>query len=139
MHVVDGAHPDPGSQLATVRDVIGEVGARDLPEIVVFNKSDLVDPDRRLVLRGLEPTAIFVSARTGEGIDELEARIAELLPQPNVELDLLIPYDRGDLVSFAHARARVVETSYEEGGTRMRLLADERVAERLTAELAAAL
>ena len=60
VHVVDGAHPDPGAQLATVRDVIGEVGARDLPEIVVFNKSDLVDDDRRLVLRGLEPTALFV-------------------------------------------------------------------------------
>ena len=136
VHVVDGAHPDPGAQLATVRDVIGEVGARDLPEIVVFNKSDLVDDDRRLVLRGLEPTALFVSARTGEGMPELLERIAELLPQPNVELDLVVPYDRGDLVSFAHARARVLETSYEEGGTRMRLLADERVAERLRSELA---
>ena len=80
VHVVDGAHPDPGAQLATVRDVIGEVGARDLPEIVVFNKSDLIDDDRRLVLRGLEPTALFVSARTGEGMPELLERIAELLP-----------------------------------------------------------
>jgi GTP-binding protein HflX len=136
VHVVDGAHPDPGAQLATVRDVIGEVGARDLPEIVVFNKSDLIDDDRRLVLRGLEPTALFASARTGEGMPELLERIAELLPQPNVELDLVVPYDRGDLVAFAHARARVLKTSYEEGGTRMRLLADERVAERLRSELA---
>jgi GTP-binding protein HflX len=135
VHVVDGAHPDPGAQLATVRDVIGEVGARDLPEIVVFNKSDLIDDDRRLVLRGLEPTALFASARTGEGMPELLERIAELLPQPNVELDLVVPYDRGDLVAFAHARARVLETSYEEGGTRMRLLADERVAEKLQSEL----
>jgi GTP-binding protein HflX len=119
-----------------VRDVIGEVGARDLPEIVVFNKSDLIDDDRRLVLRGLEPTALFASARTGEGMPELLERIAELLPQPNVELDLVVPYDRGDLVAFAHARARVLKTSYEEGGTRMRLLADERVAERLRSELA---
>ena len=55
VHVVDASHPDPASQLATVRDVIGEVGARDLPEIVVFNKADLVDDDERLVLRGLEP------------------------------------------------------------------------------------
>ncbi len=55
VHVVDASHPDPAAQLATVRDVIGEVGARDLPEIVAFNKSDLVDDDRRLVLRGLEP------------------------------------------------------------------------------------
>jgi GTP-binding protein HflX len=128
VHVVDGAHPDPGAQLATVRDVIGEVGARDLPEIVVFNKADLVDDDRRLVLRGLEPGAIFVSARTGEGIDELRGRIADTLPQWDVELDLLVPYDRGDVVSLAHQKARVLDTEYEEDGTRIRLVATDRIA-----------
>src|SRR6478752_2810256 len=76
VHVVDASHPDPAAQLATVRDVIGDVGARDLPEIVAFNKSDLVDDDRRLLLRGLEPDGVFVSARTGAGIDELTERIA---------------------------------------------------------------
>jgi GTP-binding protein HflX len=131
VHVVDGSHPDPSAQLATVRDVIGEVGARDLPEIVVFNKADLVDPDDRLVLRGLEPDAVFVSARTGEGIDELLARIADALPQPDVALDLLVPYDRGDLVALAHRTTRVMETSYEEDGTRLRLLATRRAAEQL--------
>src|SRR6187402_909791 len=60
VHVVDGAHPDPAAQLATVRDVIGEVNARELPEIVVFNKADLIDLDTRIVLRGLEPEALFV-------------------------------------------------------------------------------
>src|SRR5690606_24619690 len=75
VHVVDGSHPDPSAQLATVRDVIGEVGARDIPEIVAFNKADLADDDQRLLLRGLEPDGIFVSARTGEGVEELLARI----------------------------------------------------------------
>ena len=55
VHVVDASHPDPAAQLQTVRDVIGDVGARDLAEIVVFNKADLVDDDTRMVLRGLEP------------------------------------------------------------------------------------
>jgi GTP-binding protein HflX len=128
VHVVDGAHPDPAAQLATVRDVIGEVGARDLPEIVAFNKSDLVDDDRRLLLRGLEPDAVFVSARTGEGIDELRQRIADTLPQWDVELDLLVPYDRGEIVSLAHQKARVLDTEYEEEGTRIRLVATERIA-----------
>jgi GTP-binding protein HflX len=128
VHVVDGAHPDPAAQLATVRDVIGEVGARDLPEIVAFNKADLVDDDRRLVLRGLEPDAIFVSARTGEGIDELRQRIADTLPQWDVELDLLVPYHRGEIVSLAHQKARVLDTEYEEEGTRIRLVATERIA-----------
>ncbi|MFJ3392920.1 GTPase HflX [Leifsonia aquatica] len=119
LHVVDGSHPDPASQLATVRDVIGEVGARDIPEIVVFNKSDLIGPDERLVLRGLEPGAIFASARTGEGIDEVLAAISRLLPDLSVEVELMVPYDRGDLISALHERGRVLATEYVEEGTRV--------------------
>jgi GTP-binding protein HflX len=137
VHVVDGAHPDPAAQLATVRDVIGDVGARDLPEIVVFNKSDLVDEDQRLLLRGLEPTAVFASARTGEGIEELLTRIAAALPHPDVELELLVPYDRGDLVALAHARSRVTETRYDERGTWLTVMATQRVAEQLKAAVSA--
>jgi GTPase len=136
VHVVDGAHPDPAAQIATVRDVIGEVEARDLPELVVFNKADLLDEAARLVLRGLEPTAMFVSARTGEGVAELQQRIADLLPQPDVELELLVPYDRGGVVAFAHANARVVDTAYEEDGTRLSLRATEPVAAQLRALMA---
>ena len=107
VHVVDGSHPDPASQLATVRDVIGEVGARDIPEIVVFNKSDLiVDDDQRSCCAASSRRAVFVSARTGEGIDELlDAHRASSCRDPTIEVDLLVPYDRGDLVSHA-ARAR---------------------------------
>jgi GTP-binding protein HflX len=137
VHVVDASHPDPAAQLATVRDVIGEVNARDLPEIVAFNKSDLVDDDRKLVLRGLEPDGVFVSARTGEGIDELLARIATALPQPDVELELLVPYDRGDIVSLAHSRAKVIDTVYEEAGTRLTLLTTQKVADQLRAAVPA--
>jgi GTP-binding protein HflX len=120
VHVVDASHPDPGAQLATVRDVIGEVDARDVPEIVVFNKSDLADDDQRLLLRGLEPQSIFVSARTGEGIEELLTRIEDLLPAPQIELDLLVPYDRGEVISKLHVRGGVVSTAYEEAGTRVK-------------------
>ena len=122
VHVVDAAHPDPGAQLATVRDVIGEVGARDIPEIVAFNKADLVDDDTRLVLRGLEPAGVFVSARTGEGIEELLERIAGVLPSPEVELTLLVPYDRGEVISRLHVQGRVLATDYEEDGTRVTAL-----------------
>lgn len=117
VHVVDASHPDPGAQLATVRSVIGDVGARGLPEIVVFNKSDLADDDQRLLIRALEPSGIFVSARTGEGIDELLVRIAELLPSPEIELTMLVPYDRGDVISRLHAHGRVLSTDYREDGT----------------------
>ncbi|AMM20561.1 GTP-binding protein [Frondihabitans sp. PAMC 28766] len=119
VHVVDGSHPDPAAQLATVRDVITEVDGRDIPEVVVFNKSDLVDDSQRLVLQGMVPDAIFVSARTGEGIDELRARIAELLPRPEVELDLLVPYDRGEVIARIHEIGRVVDVEYLPEGTRV--------------------
>jgi GTP-binding protein HflX len=122
VHVVDASHPDPAGQLATVRDVIGEVGARDIPEVVVFNKADLADDDQRLLLRGLEPTGIFVSARTGEGIDELMARVSDLLPSPEVEVSLLVPYDRGEIISRLHVQGRVLSTEYLEDGTRVRAL-----------------
>jgi len=132
VHVVDGSHPDPAAQLATVRDVIGEVGARDIPEIVVFNKADLVDEDTRLVLRGLAPTALFVSSRTGEGIDELRSTIEGTLPLPAVEIHALVPYDRGDLVSAAHESGHIVSQEHEEGGTALHAY----VSERLAAEFA---
>lgn len=119
VHVVDASHPDPASQIATVRDVLGEEGARDIPELIVFNKADLIDADRELVLRGMEPDALFVSSRTGEGIPALQERIAELLPDPSVLVNVLIPFDRGDLVSELHDTARVDELEYTEGGTRV--------------------
>jgi GTP-binding protein HflX len=132
VHVVDGSHPDPGSQLATVRDVIGDLGARDIPEIVVFNKSDLVDADQRLVLRGLEPSAIFVSARTGEGVDELLARIANEVPAPEVEMTLLVPYDRGEVISRLHVGGRVLSTDYLEEGTLVKALVHPQNVEALS-------
>lgn len=119
VHVVDASHPDPAAQLATVRDVIGEVGGREIPELVVFNKSDLIDENRRLELRGLEPNAVFASARTGAGIDEVLAAISRILPDRSVEIDVLIPYERGDLVSALHERGRVIRTDYEPDGTRV--------------------
>ena len=137
VHVVDAAHPDPAGQIATVRDVIGEVGARDIPELVVFNKADLISPEERLVLRGLEPNAVFASARTGEGVPEVLDAITRMLPDPAVEVDLLVPYDRGDVVSTLHETGRVLSVEYVGDGTRIRALASPEQAAQL-AEFAAA-
>ena len=132
VHVVDGSHPDPASQIATVRDVVGEVGARGITELVVFNKADLIDDDTRLVLRGLEPRAIFASARTGEGVDEILAAISEMLPDPSLEIELIVPYDRGDLISLLHEKGRVISTEYVEDGT----LVHARISQDLEAQFA---
>ncbi|MFM6981016.1 MAG: GTPase HflX [Micrococcales bacterium] len=117
IHVVDGSHPDPGSQITTVRKVISEVGAHDIQELIVFNKIDLADQAQRIALRGLEPNSMQVSARTGEGIEELLVKIAELLPRPAIEIKAVIPYDRGDLVSRMHISAKMLELEYRENGT----------------------
>jgi GTP-binding protein HflX len=117
LHIVDASHVDPGSQIATVRQVIGEVGARDIPELIVFNKSDLVDEGTLLALRGLEPNCVFVSSRTGEGFRELELAIADRLPKPNVSVKALIPYNRGDLVSRIHLNTQINKIEYQEAGT----------------------
>ncbi|HEU5222850.1 MAG TPA: GTPase HflX [Candidatus Lumbricidophila sp.] len=122
VHVVDAAHPDPAAQIATVRHVIADVGANDVPELIVFNKCDLITEDERLVLQGLAPNAVFASARTGEGIDAVLAAIAELLPDPAVAVDVLVPYDRGDIVSQLHEQGRVIEVSHDEHGTRIQAL-----------------
>lgn len=120
LHVVDGSHPDPVAQLKTVREVIAEVGAQGIPELVVFNKADLLDDSQRLVLHGLAPDAVFVSARTGEGIEDLKHRIDTALPIPDREVTVVVPYDRGDLVAELHERNRVLSTDYVEEGTRVR-------------------
>ena len=122
VHAVDASHPDPASQLATVRNVIGELGARDIPEIVVFNKSDLITDDDRLALRGLVNDAIFASARTGEGMEELLARIDTLVPAPDIEVELLVPYDRGEVIASLHRHGTIVSTVYEESGTHVTAL-----------------
>ena len=131
VHVVDASHPDPAAQLATVHDVIGDVGGRDIPEIVVFNKSDLIDDGDRLVLRGLAPNAVFVSSRTGEGIAELRQAIHDALPLPAVEVRAVVPYNRGDLVSAAHDSGLIVSESHEADGTALHAFVPERLAAEL--------
>ncbi len=119
LHVVDATDPDPLGQIATVRNVIAEVEASAIPELIVFNKADLVDEDEQIRLRGLVPGSLLVSARTGLGIESLERAIAAGLPQPDVEFRGVIPYHRGDLISRAHLAGKVLETEYLEQGTRI--------------------
>jgi len=117
VHVVDASHVDPGSQIATVRQVVGELGARGIDELIVFNKIDLVDETTLLALRGLEPKSIFVSSRTGEGFEELQKAMSDRLPRPNVAVNVLVPYNRGDLVSRMHLNSEIKKIDYQETGT----------------------
>ncbi|MBC9944544.1 GTPase HflX [Leucobacter sp. cx-328] len=131
LHVVDGSHPDPEAQLKTVRDVIAEVDAQDVTEIVAFNKADLFDDAQRMLLHGLVPDAVFVSARTGEGLEELKSRVYAALPVSDREVTVVVPYDRGDLVAEMHERNRVLETEYVETGTQVRALVSDEMYSKL--------
>ncbi len=118
LHVVDAAHPDPLSQVAAVRTVLSEIpGALDVPELIVLNKADLADAVTLAALRTRLPSAVAVSARTGEGIEELRARIEQMLPHPQVSIDVVVPYSRGDLVSRVHAEGEIDTVDYIEAGT----------------------
>ena len=120
LHVVDAAHPDPLSQVAAVRTVLSEIpGALDVPELIVLNKVDLADAVTLAALRTRLPSAVAVSARTGEGIEELRARIEQMLPHPQVSIDVVVPYSRGDLVSRVHAEGEIDTVDYVETGTRV--------------------
>ncbi|MBT7926436.1 MAG: GTPase HflX, partial [Micrococcales bacterium] len=132
VHLVDATDPDPLGQIRTVREVISEVDASAIPEIIVFNKADLISQEEQVRLRGLVPGALLVSARSGLGIPELENAIATQLPKPEILFDGVIPYDRGDLVSRIHLAGKVQELEYLEAGTRIKAL----VKEDLAAELA---
>ena len=111
VHVVDGSHADPEGQIAAVREVLAEIGASDVPELVVINKSDAADPLVVARLLAREPHAVAVSARTGEGIDKLLGCIEADLPRPAVEVDALVPYARGDLINKMHEQARCSRSS----------------------------
>ena len=133
VHVVDASHPDPGSQIQTVRDVLAEVEATDIQELVVFNKCDLIDETEKLALRGMEPGCLLVSAATGEGIPELLEKIELLLPKPELFLKVLVPYSRGDLVSRIHSEGKVAKLEHRETGTYVETLVKPGLASELEA------
>jgi len=119
LHVVDGSDADPRSQLAAVREVLAEIGAADVPELVVINKADDADPIVVEGLRHTEKQAVVVSARTGLGIDTLLAEIEELLPRQYREVSVVIPYSRGDLLSRAHDEGEVLAVEHGGQGTEL--------------------
>ena len=131
LHVVDVSHPDPEGQIRAVREVLADIEGFDVPEIVVLNKADLATPEAIARVRSQVEHSAVVSARTGEGVEELRALIADMLPRPEVEVDLVVPYTRGDLVSRAHTTGEVLGEQHEAAGTRLHALVDGALAAEL--------
>ena len=135
LHVVDGSDPFPLKQIAAVNDVIADIvreqGAEAPPEIVVVNKIDAADPLTLAELRHAVDDCVFVSAHTGEGIDELEARVELFLNSLDSHVRLSIPFTRGDIVARIHEQGTVLAETYDGSGT----VLDVRLPPSLAAEL----
>jgi len=138
LHVVDGSDAMPDEQIKAVRSVLAEVvegidgDASPPPELLVVNKVDATDEVFLARLHHLLPGAVFVSAQTGDGLDDLVARIAGLLPRPDVEVDVEVPYAHGALVARAYAEGQVLSTEHTESGTRLHARVHPDLAHSLT-------
>ncbi len=120
LHVVDAAHDDPVGQINAVHDVLAGVeGTESIPELIVLSKADIADPVTVATLRSQYPNSVLVSAVSGEGIAELGERIEDLLPRPAVEIDLVIPYERGDIVNRIHNEGEILSQDHQAEGTRL--------------------
>jgi GTPase len=118
LHVVDGSRA-PERQIEAVNQVLVDIGVAPKPVVLALNKSDLLDYDESDDLRRRLPDGVLCSAQTGAGIDHLLERIATELSGARVEVRLLIPFDRGDVVARLHEHAEVVSESYSESGTQV--------------------
>ncbi len=133
LHVVDAADPRAEGQIEAVRRVLAEIGAADNPELLVLNKVDAAEAAALGRLANLYPEAVAISAATGKGLDDLEAAIRKILDPRTRELELVVPYDRGEVVAELHSVGTVLDQRYEEAGIRVRARVPEAAAERLAA------
>jgi GTP-binding protein HflX len=131
VHVVDGSAPDPQSHIDAVRDVLAEIGAGDVPELICFNKADRSDEVARLV-RATEGS-VGISALSGEGVDHLLLTIGDRLRAQTSVVELLIPFDRGDILAEVHREGEVLDERVGEGGMTLTARLDEAASAKLAA------
>jgi GTP-binding protein HflX len=117
LQVADATAPDLGGQMDAVREVLGEIGAAEIPEVLALNKWDLLDELQRARVLRRHPDGTPVSALTGEGVDALRERVAGALPVPPVEVRLLVPFARAEVVPRLYRNGQVLRTEDQPEGT----------------------
>ncbi|CAB4556583.1 unannotated protein [freshwater metagenome] len=131
LHLVDGSHPEPLEQVRAVHQVIDEIGGSAIRELIVINKVDISDPHRIVELVNQLPGSIPISAHTGFGIADLQRAIEAALPHPDIEVNAVIPYTRGDLLHQIHERGEIFTEEHLADGTHVRALVDAHLASAL--------
>lgn len=131
LHVVDAADPDFPSQIAVTADVLADIGAADLPRLLLLNKADKLDPARREALAREYPEAVLLSSRMPADVAALHARIVAFFERDMVEAELLVPYTAQHRIAEIHAACRVLGERYDEVGRHLRVRADPAVIARL--------
>jgi len=130
LQVTDAGSSQREPQMQAVREVLQEIGAHESSSVVVFNKIDTLTAEERQTLQGRYPNAVLVSGLSGEGLDDLLARIAEEASRGSVTMSVLVPYTRGDLVRMAHERGQILSERHSEVGTRLVVRVDSELAAR---------
>jgi GTPase len=123
VHVVDVSAPDPEAQMQAVRSVLDEIGAGEVPQLVALNKADKLGPDdegKLARLRQRHPGSVTLSAATGEGVDGLLAALGDRLRALFQVVELVVPYDRGDVIAALHRHGEILSEEHEDQGTRLR-------------------
>ena len=133
VHVVDGSDDAPREQILAVREVLAEIGAQEVPEIIAINKVDVADPQVVADVMRAEPHAVVVSAHTGQGIADLLAAIEADLPGGFIDVDTVVPFDRGDLIARAYKLGEVVSIDHDESGSHIKARVPKALADELTA------
>ena len=119
LHILDGSDPAPEAQLAAVKEVLSEIGASSVTELVVINKIDMANLATLMRLKTLLPEALLISAQTGEGIDKLLIAIDEELSKLDLQIDLVLPYSAAALIAKTHNVGQVTLLEHTEIGTRI--------------------
>jgi GTPase len=130
VHVVDASAPDPDGQIAAVREVLSEIGADAVPELMVVNKTDLAPDEAKLILDD-HPGSVALSAVTGEGVEAFLRVLGDRLRALTEIIELVVPYDRGDVLASIHREGEVVSTADEPDAMRIRARLSDASAGRL--------
>lgn len=125
LHVVDASSADPEGNMRAVESVLEEIGANHVPQLLVLNKADVAWPERVDQLLRDFSSSVAVSAATGDGITHLLQALSDRVRALTAVTELLIPYDRGDMVAAVHREGEVLVEVHEANGTRLRARLDE--------------